>query len=191
MDKRVIFGWICLLIGLTPALTFLFLGNAQYIVWFSNHTFIILGLALLFRSPFWAFAELCLGFLPELVWSADFLAKLLTGNYIWGFTSYMFTTSGFNWMHLYSIQHILFVPAAIYAIYLLGGPVVHAWVGSIIHGIVMWSISFTLPEYNINCVYYKCVFDMPYYKITWPLLILVHIFLVYFTVRCIWNKKKK
>jgi len=192
MEKRVLFGWIFLILGITPFLTFIVFSNPHYAAWFSNHTFIILGLALLFRSPFWAFAELCLGAIPELIWSIDFLTKLLTGNHLWGTTSYMFKNGGFDWLHLYSLQHILFIPAAIYAIYLLKGPVKQAWLGSITHGAAMWGVSFGFsPEFNINCVYYKCVLDFPFYQISWPLLMLVHIFLVYGLVMFFWKKNKK
>ncbi len=189
MQKRVLFGWIFLAVGLTPALTFLIFGNPQYIVWFSNHTFIILGLALLFRSPFWAFAEFCLGAIPELLWSIDFLSRVFTGNYIWGFTSYMFRDGAFNWTHVYSFQHILFVPAALYAMYLLGGPVKRAWLGSIAQGVIMWAFSFAFSyDFNINCVYHKCIFDLPFYQFTWPLLMLAHVFLIYFVVMACWKK---
>ena len=188
IQKRALFGWLFLFIGLTPALTFFFWGNPQYFVWFSNHTFIILGLALLFRSPFWAFAELCLGLLPELTWSFDFIVNFLTGHSPMGITTYMFNNGSFNWLHLYSLQHVLFVPAALYAMYLLKGPVKKAWLGSIAHGIVMWGTSFAFSiEYNLNCVYHTCVFNIPYYRVTWPLLILAHVFLVYLLVFRIWR----
>ncbi len=192
MEKRVLFGWIYLVIGLLPFLTFILFGNTHFSVWFSNHTFIILGLALLFRSPFWAFAELCIGFLPELVWSTDFLARVFTGAHIWGFTSYMFKNGAFDWFHLYSFQHILFVPAALYAMYLLGGPVKQAWLGSLAHGAAMWGVSFGFPfDFNINCVYHKCIFDLPFYQLSWPLIMIAHIFVVYGLVLYFWKIKKK
>ncbi len=186
MEKRVFFGWLFLVIGITPFLTFLTFSRPQYIVWFSNHTFIVLGLALLFRSPFWAFAELCLGAIPELIWSLDFLS----GSKLLGITGYMFKNGAFDWLHLYSLQHLLFIPAALYAMYLLGGPIKKAWLGSIAQGIVMWGFSFPFPELNINCVYYKCLFDLPFYQLTWPLLIAVQVFLIYYITLKLWKKKK-
>lgn len=192
MQKRVLFGWLFLIIGITPFLTFLTFERPEYIVWFSNHTFIILGLALLLKSPFWAFAQLCLGAIPELIWSFDFVFRLLTGAQLWGITEYMFKNGAFDWLHLYSLQHIFFVPAALYAMYLLGGPVRNAWLGSIGQGIVMWGLSFAFsPDLNINCVYYKCLFDLPLYRITWPALILLHVILVYWVTRMLWKEKKK
>lgn len=192
MEKRLVIGWFFLLLGLTPVLTFLLWGNPQYVVWFSNHTFIILGLALLFRSAFWVFAELCLGFVPELVWSFDFLVNLFTGVSPLNITGYMFKNGAFDWLHLYSLQHLLFVPACFYALCLLKGPVENAWRGSVLHGFIMWPLSFLFgPDYNINCVFYKCTFDLPFYVWSWPLFILVHVGLVYFFVIKLWKKKKK
>jgi len=191
-DKTQIWGWIFLLIGLTPVIVWIVFDRPQYIAWFSNHTFIILGLALLFKSRFWAFAELCLGAIPELVWSTDFLYSVFTGKQLWGFTAYMFKNGTFDLLHLYSLQHILFIPAAIYAMYLLGGPVKKAWIGSIAHGVVMWGASFMFPfDFNINCVYHKCIFDLPNYQIAWPLFMIVHIFVIYAVVIYFWKKKAK
>jgi len=192
MKKRVLFGWIFLAIGITPVLTFLSFSRPEYIVWFSNHTFIVLGLALLLKSPFWAFAQLLLGAIPELTWSLDFLWRMFTGEHIWGFTSYMFKNGAFDWLHLYSLQHLLFVPAALYAMYLLGGPVKKAYLGSLGQGAAMWGVSMALPfDLNINCVNYQCMFDLPFYQITWPFLIFIHIFLVYGLVLNFYKKKKK
>jgi len=191
MEKRVVIGWIFLIIGITPFLTFLVFGRPQYAFWFSNFTFIILGLALLLRSPFWAFAQLCLGAVPELTWSIDFIGNAFTGRSLWNITTYMFKNGAFDWAHLYSFQHLLFIPAALYAMYLLGGPVKRAWFGSLAQGVVMWGVSFAFPfDYNINCVYYKCIFDLPFYQITWPLLMILHVFAIYWLVIYFWKKKK-
>ena len=184
-------GLLFLLIGITPAITWLIFDRPHYIVWFSNHTFIILGLALLFRSQFWVFAELCLGAIPELTWSIDFLSRVFTGEHVWGFTSYMFKNGVFDWLHIYSFQHLLFVPAALYAMHLLGGPKRGAWIGSIIHGAIMWKASFMFSsEFNLNCVYYKCLFDLPNYQSSWPILILIHILVIYLLVALFWRKKE-
>jgi hypothetical protein len=191
MQKRELFGWLFLVVGIMPFLTFLTFDRPQYFVWFSNHTFIILGLALLLRSPFWAFAQLCLGAIPEVVWSFDFLWQFFTGVSPLGITTYMFKNGAFDLLHLYSLQHILFVPAALYSVYLLGGPVRQAWLGSVAQGAAMWGLSFGFgSDLNINCVYYKCTFGLPFYQIAWPLLILLHVFLAYFVTISFWKKKK-
>ena len=192
MEKREWLGWALVILGITPILTFLIFSRPQYVVWFSNYTFVILGIALLLRSPFWVFAQLCLGLIPELVWSWDFLVNLFSGSSPLGITSYMFKNGAFDWLHLYSLQHLLFVPVGIYALYLLGGPVRQAWLGSLAQGIVMWGFSLPFgPDFNINCVYYKCTFDLPFYQFMWPLLIFLHVLLVYSVFIIFWKKKKK
>lgn len=189
MEKRVLTGWLLIAIGLTPVLTFLLFSRWEYIAWFSNHAFIIMGVALLLRSPFWLFAELCLGAVSESAWTLDFLWRVFTGEHLWGLTEYMFKNGGFDWLHLYSLQHILFVPAAVYALYLLGGPVKRAWLGSFAHGLVIIGVSYNLAtELNLNCVFYACAFDMPFYAITWPLLQAAMSLGVYAIVWCAWPR---
>ena len=166
-------GWIYLIIGVPAFLSFILSGHPQYAVWFSNHSFIILGIALLFSSRFWVMAELCLGLIPELIWNIDYLAKLFTGEYIWGFTSYMFTDTGsFAWAHLYSLQHVLFIPAGLFALYLLKGSIRHSYLGSLLHGGIIWGLSFLMPG-NINCVYENCLpILIPYYIAVWPTVVI-------------------
>lgn len=190
MQKRIWVGIVLLVIGLLPFSTFIFSGNVQYAVWFSNHTFIILGLAVLINSRFWVLAEFCLGAIPELVWSVDFLWQVFTGVSPFGLTEYMFEGGAFNVLHLYSLQHILFVPACVYSLYILKGFVSFAFIGSIVHGIAIWIWSFLFsPEYNLNCVYYPCTFSLPYYRFAWPLLVIVQIVLIY--LLCVLFLKKR
>ncbi|PIN75098.1 hypothetical protein COV18_05080 [Candidatus Woesearchaeota archaeon CG10_big_fil_rev_8_21_14_0_10_37_12] len=192
MNKQQLLGSVLLLIGLLPVLSFLLFLKPHYIVWFSNHTFIILGLAVLFGSRFWVFAELCIGFIPELIWSIDFLMRLFTGEYLFGITTYMFTDAGtFNWIHLYSLQHILFLPLGLYALYILGGPIKQAWIGSGIHYFTLYPLSFFWgTEYNLNCLFYSCgvLSFLPEYQLTWPLLMAIHLFLIYWFLLAVWKK---
>lgn len=189
MKQSDILGIIFLFLGITPLLSFLLFSRAEYVFWFSNHAFLILGIAMLFQSRFWIFAELCLGFVPELLWSIDYLFRLISGKFLWGFTNYMFTDAGaFNWFHLYSLQHLLFVPASIYALYILGGPVKKAWAGSFLHMAVLWIISWILPaELNVNCVREYCAWNVPCYPLVWPVAVVVWILVTYFAFCPLWS----
>ncbi len=182
-----------MLIGITPAITFLLFGNAQYIVWFSNHTFIIIGIGLLLNSRFLVFAELCLGLLPEAYWSIDFISKLLTGKFLFGTTAYMFNNGSFDLVHLYSLQHLLFVPMALLALFWLGGPIKKAWIGSVVHMGILFFVSRLFPvKYNLNCVFNSSFLPVQftkYYQIIWPIIILINIFLVYFVFMKFFKKK--
>jgi len=178
--------------GITPAITFFFMNKPQYNFWFSNHTFIILGIALLLKSKFWVMAELCLGTIPELYWSTDFLFRIITGKFLFGTTEYMFKNNAFNIAHIYSLQHLLFVPLGLLALHWLGGPAKKAWIGSIGHASILLIISKFFPEYNINCTIHSCIpIKIPYYQIIWPIIIVLNIMLMYFILTSIWNKKEK
>jgi len=194
MEKADVLGWSMIIIGLLPIVTFLFFSRPEYVVWFSNHTFLVLGLAVLFRSRFWVLAELCIGFVPETTWSIDFLWQLVTGEPIWGMTSYMFKNGAFDWFHLYSLQHILFVPLGLYALYMIGGPVKRAYWGSFAHFALVWPTSFAIgSDLNINCVFYACqiLTFLPYYPITWPMVMVTHVLVVYGVLLWVWKSKQR
>lgn len=192
MKKEDLIGTIFILIGIMPLLTFFFFSRIEYTAWFSNHSFIIMGIAVLFRSRFWVFAELLIGLIPELLWTADYFWKSVTGNYLIGVTEYMFTpTGGFDWFHFYSLQHILFVPAALYALWVLGGPVKNAWQGSVMHGAGLWILGWMLdPELNINCVREACAWNVPHYQIMWPIAAIIALITLYQVLFNFWPKKE-
>lgn len=184
MNNKIL-GAVYILIGLMPLISNLLMGNAQYFLWFSNHTFLIMGIAVFFSSRWWVMAELSFGLIPEAVWCVDYFAKIFTGNYIWGFTDYMFNSNGgFVWQHAYSLSHVLFIPAALFAMYALKGRINFAWVGSLIHGLAIYGISFLLPVYNLNCVYSSCLpVELPFYFVSYPLIMAAMIVMTFFALR--------
>ena len=139
------------------------------------------------------FAELCLGLLPEAYWSIDFLSKLITGKFLFGSTAYMFKNGSFDLFHLYSLQHLLFVPVALLALYWLGGPIKRAWIGSVVHMTILFFVSRLFPvKYNLNNVFNSSFLpvNFPFYQILWPIIVLINIFLVYFVFMRFFKKKK-
>jgi hypothetical protein len=92
-------------------------------------------------------------------------------------------TGSFAWNHLYSLQHLLFIPAGFLALYLLKGAINYAYLGSLLHGGIMWGLSLLMPG-NVNCVYENCLpFRVPYYIAIWPGVMIACIFLTYFLLR--------
>ncbi|MFQ5621685.1 MAG: hypothetical protein ACE5FT_07665, partial [Candidatus Nanoarchaeia archaeon] len=99
MEKYV--GWLFIAIGLAGIFVNVHLGTAPYILWFCNHTAIVLGIAFLFRSPYWITAEVSVGLIPQLLWGIDYLSKLFFGtHWLGGFTSYMFSPE-YHYLHYY------------------------------------------------------------------------------------------
>jgi len=186
--KRIGYGLLLFCIGLFSLFSAYKNGALHDFAWFSNHTFLILGLAVMFNSRFWVFAELCIGFFSELTWCLEFFYRLFTGVDLWGSTAYMFTDTGINMLQLYSFSHILFVPMAIYALYLLGGPARGAWIGSIVHAALLFNVGMLIdPVFNVNCTHRSCLFEITQYWIVLPLIVLFHIFLVYFLVMFVYH----
>lgn len=183
MQKSDWLGIFCITFWLVTFFTLTLFLNFHYLVWFSNHTFLILGIALLLKNRWLLCTQLCLGAIPELTWSTDYLFRAITGNSLWGFTNYMFTSAGgFNLVHFYSLSHLLFVPLTLLGLWMLSGSVVRAYLGSLAHMLVLWPLSFLFgSDYNLNCVYYDCgIFTwLPAYQLTWPLVIIANVMLVY------------
>ncbi len=165
-------GWLFLLLGIGSVIGHIVFQNWKYAVWFCNHAMIITGLAVLFRNRFWLTAMLNWAVIPVSVWAIDFIVRTVFGVFIFGVTTYMF--EGPVWNNLMSLQHLFTVPLMLYTMYLLGKPAKNAWLGTTIHGIILWIISYYLitPDYNVNCVHHSCTMLgwLPYYVILWPLI---------------------
>ena len=147
------------------------------LVWFCNHTSLILGLAFIFRSSFWITAQLNIGFFPQLFWSIDFLSKLLFNRFIFGFTDYMFSPYYDKALYILSWNHIFIMPIALVVLYFLNTPRKDAWKGSLLHSILLIPLSYMFaPDLNLNCMHKSCLFFIPtftFYKIIWPLIMLI------------------
>lgn len=151
------------------------LSDTPYnLVWFCNHTAIILGLAFLFRSSFWVMAELSIGFIPQLLWTIDFLSKLIFNKFVFGFTDYMFLPDYNQALYILSWNHVFMLPLALVGLYLLKNPVKDAWKGSLLHGILLIPLSYwigSLVGTSLNCVQKSCIFFIPtslLYQVLWP-----------------------
>ena len=189
MQKSDWLGWACIGLWCLTFVSLVLFLKLQYLVWLSNHTFLILGIALLTKNRWLVYAEFCLGAISELVWSADYLFTIITRKELWGLTTYMFTQSGgFNWVHLYSISHLLFVPAALLGLVLLKGTITRAYLGSFAHMAVLWPLSFLFgSDLNLNCVFYDCKVlpFLPWYQVMWPVVIAMQAVLIYMLVRLV------
>ncbi len=174
-----VLGWFFLALGLITFFWYALIRDWRYAVWFCNHAMIIVGLAILKRNRFWLTAMLNWALIPVGLWIIDFLVRLLFGVHLFRITEYMFQRPW--WQDLLSLQHLVTVPLMLWAMYLLGRPHARAWLGTAIHGAVLWVISYFLisPDYNINCVYETCarVLAIPNYVLWWPI-IAVTIFFV-------------
>lgn len=164
------------------------------LLWLSNHWALINGVAFLMRSSFIFSYVVVLGVVPELFWIVDFLF-MLAGQPLFGITNYWFAPDYPMSMAMLSLQHILNPFAALYGLLRFG---FHkkAWLGSVIHGLAIWLIGLVLvnPSYNINCAWSNCLGALPIpdqvWQISWPLIMIAHIALVYFLMQKWFGKRK-
>ncbi len=171
-----ILGLIFIVLGLISVISHVFFGNWRYAVWFCNHAMIIAGIAVLCRNRFWLTAMLNWALIPVGIWTIDFISALIFGYFPFGITQYMFEEP----VQIISLQHLFTVPLMLYAMHLLGKPARRAWVGTTIHGIIIWIISyfFITPDYNVNCAHHACTLLkwLPYYVVLWPLVAVLMFF---------------
>ena len=174
-------GWFFLVLGIISVFWHVIIQDWRYAVWFCNHAMIITGLAVLHKNKFWLTAMLNWALIPVSLWIIDFLGKLLFGTYLLRITEYMFVEQW--WKHLLGYQHFITVPLMLYALWMLGRPAKNAWLGTTIHGAILWVISYFLitPDYNVNCAHTSCVPmlipQVSWYPVLWVVVAVIMFFL--------------
>ena len=181
-----IIGVIFLILGIISFSRIFILGAVwQNVFWWCDHAGIIVGLAILFRNSFWLTAELNIAIIPQILWSMDFLSKTFFDKFIFGFTAYMF--EGHWALKFLSYQHLFMFILAIVALFMMGKANKKAWIGSIIHGVIIFITGLLIPaSYNINCAHRSCLgFEAHPYPLVWWALFLAIVFVTNFIlVKC-------
>lgn len=119
--------------------------------WLCNHVPLLIGIAILFRSSFWLMAEVSFLFVGMFLWIVNFLSYLLIDKIIFVSAEYIFVSAGTIFFYLSVTLHLLTLPLAIIAIFLLKKPEPLAWKGSLFHGIILIPIMIYFGEsYNLN-----------------------------------------
>lgn len=160
-------------VGIATVAVYFKFGEPQYILWLCNHQSFVYALAIWKRNPRWITAELTLGIIPQLLWGIDYLWRLLTGNFIWGITQYMFIENYATSTYYISLQHLILAPVALYALHRIGKPSMRDWKLAVVHVVLMITLTFALTgaSYNINCAYRNaCIPFLPETIPLWPVI---------------------
>jgi len=129
-----------------------------HIFWLCNHVPLIMGIAILLRSSFWLTAEISFLFFGFLGWIIDYLSKMFFGIHILGTTSYLFPITDPVFFYATATAHILTIPLALIAYFLIKKQEPSAWKGALIHAIVLIPFLIYFGEhYNLNCFLKPCV----------------------------------
>jgi hypothetical protein len=171
-DKIFFIGLIFLFFGISAIVnTLLHLDEGLApILWFSYIGLILLSIGCFARNSSLIASQLCIIFVPYLIWNVDFISYLFFGSSIWGTVDYIFAT-GDLFGKIISLQHVFNIPLSLYSIYLLGLRIKDFWKISIFEISMLFFVSrlFTNYEQNVNCVYHNCAtFDFGiWYPLQW------------------------
>src|SRR3989338_2312893 len=96
-------GLIYIIFGVSSVVNALYLGNPTQILWGCYMGLLLLGAGVLQRNGRLIGSQLCILLIPVLLWNVDFFYRLITGEVLWGVTTYMFER-GFNISRIISLQ---------------------------------------------------------------------------------------
>ena len=153
-------------------------GNSSYevYIWFCNHTPLLFAIGMFLKEKDFLQGIINVGLLGQFVWVLDFLSQLLFNSHLFGVTRYLFENP-FSFSTIISILiHILSTFIVLFYTY-SHKPNTKGIIISIVYMIFLYlfSVLFTNPTYNINCVFTIEVcgisfVQVPLYTYLWPIL---------------------
>ncbi len=195
-------NWILNIIGIILILFFIFrfiaLIKGETIIhffWLCNHIPLIAGIAILARNRFWLTAEISFLFFGFFTWVTDYIAIMFFGVHVSGATTYLFPITDKFFFGVTSVVHFLSIPLMISALYIMKNPAKKAWLGALIHAIILVPIIIYFGrEYNLDCFLHPCINWIPNFALYPPIIFLGYflIFVIpinYALVKLIKNKK--
>ena len=181
-NKNVLLNAIGVLLILFFIIRAIFLirdGSAENLFWLCNHAPLILGIAILFRSSFWITAEISFVFAGVFIWVIDYLSKIIFDFHIFGSTAYLFPIADYGFFYVTSLIHLLSLPLAIWALFLIKTKEPSAWKGALIHAIVLIPfVVYFREEYNLNCFLEPCISWIPCFYF-YPVLAFIGYFILF------------
>lgn len=106
---RVILACFCIIWWLAIATYWMLMGVPVHLLWLCDLGLLLTGIGFLLRSSVLLTSQFIGGFLVQLIWSLDFLPRLLFGMKIFGWTGYMFSPTHSAIAKFLSLFH-LFLP---------------------------------------------------------------------------------
>lgn len=152
----------------------IFRDHASWALWLCYLGLTIAGFGFLLKSPKIVISQLYILALPTVIWLIDFFYSVFAGRTLWGVTEYFFAKDLLFSARLVSIEHLYFLPLALFGLWLIWdeGKIKGAWLISMIQITLVYLISlyFTDTAQNVNCVFRSCFPFVPsdyYYPLRW------------------------
>lgn len=161
-------------------------GIGFHIFWLCNHLPFIMGLTILLRNSFVLIGEFSLGFAGMLIWVFDFFYYQIfrvsfTGNG-------EFFSTGF-YIVVAFVLHVLTLPLALWAIFLIAKKAKTAFIVSIVHfAVLIPAIIYFGAGKNLNCFFSSCLEFIPTFKFYTPILLAVYLFIFILPINYLINR---
>lgn len=139
--------------------------------WICYVGMVLIGIGLLIRNSKLVISQLYLLTVPLIIWLADFMSKIVTGEHWLGVTDYFFKELLLP-ARIISLEHFIVLPLGYFGFWLLGGERKGAWVISLVELTIIYLIVrfITDPIQNVNCVFESCfpyVVTDSFYPLRW------------------------
>ena len=174
----------------------IYVGQAQWTLWFCYSGMIIIGFGIIIRSVFLIVSQLNILTVPLLFWIGDFFYYLLFQSSRLHVSDYFFEPMAIG-ARIVSLEHLFLLPLVYLAVYMIGKKPGRAWTLTIIQLVIFFILSrlLTSPEFNVNWVYrprFLVSFFEGWYVIEWFILGTVFALIINFLLNIPFcNKIKK
>ena len=163
--------------------------------WFCNHALLLFAIGFFTKNNDLIKGLINVGLLAQLVWSIDFLSRILFEIHVFNITNYIFESPSSLWTLLTITIHLFATTLSLYITRNIK-PTNKTLLYSILYTIILYisTIIFTLPQNNINWSYEiggVIGYSSPLYTLFWPFIVIIIIILPTQTIQCYIYKKTK
>lgn len=157
-------GVLFLVWGLLSIYNSLFIfNNPSQIIWFCYIGLNLIGLGILTRNTVLILSQFYILFLPLIIWSLDFIYRLISNKPLFGITDYLFANQTVNLGTLLSLQHLFTIPLIVYVLHLMiikkNGALTISFIQITLIYII--GVLFSVRGKNVNCIFEPC-FVLPF-----------------------------
>lgn len=173
---------------------FVFNAGLANILWFCYVAMILLGIGILRRDKFIVVSQISILAIPLLFWNIDFFYFIINGRSLFNIVDYFFIP-GISLGKIISLQHLLTIPLAGYAIYLMKLDTKESWKIGVAELFILFFITrlMTNPIENVNCVFENCAnFDFGfYYPLQWFIAMFLMVYVTNWVIVKLFYKESK
>lgn len=157
MKDKIMFvlGIVYISLGILNLFNAVYYQHQSDMIWFCSIGLLLIGIGLFARNKELIQSQVYILFIPNLIWTIDFLSYLFRGHSLFGMIDYFFIPGPYL-PKLVSLQHVFTLPLIIFLLYNNKFTKNKIWIISYAEWLAVFILAraFTSPEENINYVYH-------------------------------------